>query len=173
MKKDKDLTMLEMLFKYKNNTEKAVELLDNYPIKEIKEYYSKNAGNHYCEIIEKWSENYNIPLTNTLSELYEKLNKKIRVFDNNKLKNDFEAVRNSDSLGLNIFIRILEQNREEFLSWYKDNIEKYESAVPKAFLIKNEALLRCDHYIKEGLFIKFMNDDLTLYNVDKENKNER
>lgn len=33
MKKDEDLTMLEMLFKYKNDTEKAIELLDNYTIK--------------------------------------------------------------------------------------------------------------------------------------------
>ena len=171
MKKDSELTMLEMLSKYENDTEKVVELLDNYPIKEIKEYYSKNAGNHHCEIIEKWSENYNIPLTKTLSELYEKLNKKIRVFDNNKLKNDFETVRNA-GLGLNIFIRILEQNREEFLSWYKDNIEKYESAIPKATVIKNDALLRCDYYIKEGLFIKFMNGDITLYNVDKEKDND-
>lgn len=124
------------------------------------------------KMLEDYSINYNIPLTKTLSELYEKLNKKIRVFDNNKLKNDFEAVRNYDSLGLNIFIRILEQNREEFLSWYKDNIEKYESAIPKASFIKNEALLRCDKYIKEGLFIKFMNGDITLYNVDKEKEYE-
>lgn len=167
MKKDSELTMLEMLFKYKDNDEKAIELLDNYPIKEIKEYYSKNAGNHYCEIIEDWSKNYNIPLTKTLSELYVNLNEKIKVFDNNKLKSDFETVRNDD-LGLNIFIRLLKQNREDFLSWYKNNIEKYESAAPKATVIKNDALLRCDHYIKEGLFIKFMNGDITLYNVDKE-----
>ena len=124
------------------------------------------------KMLEDYSINYNIPLTKTLSELYEKLNKKIRVFDNSKLKNDFEAVRNYDSLGLNIFIRILEQNREEFLSWYKDNVEKYESAIPKATFVKNEALLRCDKYIKEGLFIKFMNGDITLYNVDKEKKYE-
>lgn len=124
------------------------------------------------KMLEDYSINYNIPLTKTLSELYEKLNKKIRVFDNNKLKNDFETVRNYDSLGLNIFIRILEQNREEFLSWYKDNIEKYESAIPKASFIKNEVLLRCDKYIKEGLFIKFMNGDITLYNVDKEKEYE-
>ena len=124
------------------------------------------------KMLEDYSINYNIPLTKTLSELYEKLNKKIRVFDNSKLKNDFEAVRNYDSLGLNIFIRILEQNREEFLSWYKDNVEKYESAIPKATFVKNEALLRCDKYIKEGLFIKFMNGDITLYNVDKEKEYE-
>lgn len=161
MKKDEDLTMLEMLFKYKNDTEKAIELLDNYTIKEIKEYYSKNAGNHYCKIIEKWSENYNLPLTKTLSELYEKLNEKIKVFDNNKLKVDFETARNV-GLGLNVFIRLLKRNREDFLSWYKDNVEKYESAVPNVTLIKNDALLRCDEYIKEGLFIKFMNGDLTL-----------
>ena len=167
MKKDKDLTMLEMLFKYKDNIEKAVELLDNYPIKEIKEYYSKNAGNHYCKIIEKWSENYNLPLTKTLSELYEKLNEKIKVFDNNKLKTDLETVRNAGS-GLNMFIRLLKRNREDFLSWYKDNVEKYESAIPKASLIKNDALLRCDEYIKKVLFIKFINEDITLYNVDKE-----
>lgn len=124
------------------------------------------------KMLEDHSINYNIPLTNTLSELYEKLNKKIRIFNNSKLKNDFEAVRNYDSLGLNIFIRILEQDREEFLSWYKDNVEKYESAIPKATFLKNEALLRCDKYIKEGLFIKFMNGDITLYNVDKEKENE-
>ena len=124
------------------------------------------------KMLEDHSINYSIPLTKTLSELYEKLNKKIRVFDNSKLKNDLEAVRNYDSLGLNIFIRILEQNREEFLSWYKDNVEKYESAIPKATFVKNEALLRCDKYIKEGLFIKFMNGDITLYNVDKEKEYE-
>lgn len=172
MKKDSELTMLEMLLKYKDDKEKVIELLDNYPIKEIKDYYSKNTGNRYCEIIEEWSENYNIPLTKTLSELYENLNERIKVFDNNKLENDFESVRNA-GFGLNVFIRTLKRNRESFLLWYKDNIEKYESAVPKAPFIKNEVILRCDKYIKEGLFIKFINDDLTLYNVDKENRNER
>lgn len=167
MKKDSELTLLEMLFKYKNDTKKAVELLDNYPIKEIKEYYSKNVGNHYCEIIEKWSENYNILLTKTLSELYKELYENVKVFDENKMKKDFENVKDSD-LSLNIFIRLLKQNRENFLTWYKDRIEKYELSIPKAILIKNEALFRCDKYIKEGLFIKFLNGDLTLYNVDKE-----
>ena len=70
MKKDKDLTMLEMLLKYKDDVDKSIKLLDNYSIKEIKEYYNKNVGNNYCKVIEDWSKNYNIPLTNTLSELY-------------------------------------------------------------------------------------------------------
>lgn len=171
MKKDEDLTMLEMLFKYKDDVDKAIELLDNYPIKEIKEYYNKHTGSYYCRIIEKWSNIYNIPLTTTLKKLYEDLLNRIEVFDNNKLKRDFEKI-NESGLGLNIFIRLLKQNRESFLSWYKDNIEKYESGIPKAALLKNETLLNCDHYIKEGLFIKFINEDLTLYNVDKENKND-
>ena len=106
-----------------------------------------------------------------MKKLYEDLLNRTEVFDNNKLKRDFEKV-NESGLGLNIFIRLLKQNRESFLTWYKDNIEKYESGIPKAALLKNETLLNCDHYIKEGLFIKFINEDLTLYNVDKENKND-
>ena len=99
------------------------------------------------------------------------MNKKIRIFDNNKLIKEFEKVKDSD-LSLNIFIRLLKQNREDFLTWYKDRIEKYESSIPKAILIKNEALFRCDEYIKKGLFIKFMNGNLTLYDINKEKEYE-
>lgn len=172
MKKDKDLTMLEMLLKYKDDDEKAIELLDNYPIKEIKEYYNKNVGNNYCKVIEDWSKNYNIPLTNTLSELYEKLYKFTKVFDGDTLEKEFERVKDS-VIDLNVFIRTLNQNRETFLEWYKIKIENYETAMPKVRIIKEEALSRCYEYIKKGLLIKFLNGDLTLYDVKKEKEDER
>lgn len=171
MKKDSELTMLEMLLKYKDDKEKAVELLDNYPIKEIKDYYSKNTGNRYCEVIEDWSKNYNIPLTNTLSELYEKLYKFTKVFDGDTLEKEFERVKDS-VIDLNVFIRTLNQNREHFLEWYKVKIKNYETVMPKAKIIKKEALSRCYEYIKKGLLIKFLNGDLTLYDVKKEKENE-
>ena len=171
MKKDEDLTMLEMLFKYKDDEDKAVELLDNYPIKEIKEYYNKHTGSYYCGIIEKWSNIYNIPLTTTLEKLSEDLQDNVKIFHENILSTEFEKAQISE-IALNIFLKILKQNREIFISWYKDNIEKYESAIPKAKFIKESTISRCDYYIKEALFIKFINDDLTLYNVDKENEND-
>ena len=86
MKKDSELTMLEMLLKYKDNEEKAIELLDNYTIREIKEYYSNNNGNHYCKIIEAWSKANNVLLNTTSRELYEKLQDRIKVFDDDVLR---------------------------------------------------------------------------------------
>ena len=172
MKKDEELTMLEMLLKYKDDTDKSVKLLDNYSIKEIKEYYNKNVGNNYCKVIEDWSKNYNIPLTNTLSELYEKLYKFTKVFDGDTLEKEFERVKDS-VIDLNVFIRTLNQNRENFLEWYKIKIENYETVMPKIRIIKEEVLSRCYEYIKKGLLIKFLNGDLTLYDVKKEKEDER